>query len=95
MALNVQQLTVMVNTMNEQIVRLNSMWEESQTEVVRLKQMAEQTREAVRMGNPGGGGQDRNAPPRQFKLIDQKSSYPDIFKDDRSKFRRWANRVTA
>ena len=97
MAMNTQQLTQMVETMNAQMIALNQMLEASQAEIIRVKQVAEQTREAVRMGQPGGqgGGGDRGGHHKQVRLIDHKSVYPDIFEDDRTKFRRWANRVTA
>ena len=95
MELNIQQLQQMVGTMNEQIARLNQALEESAAEIVRVKMMTEQTREAVRMGGQHGGGGGGSTQSRPIRLIDHKMGYPEIFKDDKTKFRRWANRVMA
>ena len=57
-----------------------------------VRMMAEQTREAVRTtGQP----QARTDEPPRVRLIDQKSAFPDIFRDEKPKFKSWANRVIA
>ena len=90
---NNQQLHVMVNTMNEQIKRLNQLLEESRNETINVRMMAEQTREALRMSGPPGGGSDRKM--NIIRLIDQKSAFPEIFRDDKALFSGWTNRVIA
>ena len=55
MAMNAEQLTQAVQLAAGQIQQLTGQLEESRNEVIGLRMIAEQTREAVRMG--GGKGE--------------------------------------
>ena len=87
-----EQLASTMMLMNQQLQTLATQLEDSKGEVARLREQSEAAHAQWRAGeHHGSGGGDRRG--RPMRLFDQKSSYPEVFKNERPKFRSWARRV--
>ena len=91
--MTLEQLQQTVMLMDGQLRTQAAVIDEAKADIAKLREQSKAAHDQWLNESSGGSGGRRDKHP--MRLMDQKASYPEVFRNERSKFRWWSRRVMA